>query len=205
MNNAASTVDRLQVVLLRVGGFTILVLGLLASGACIAVAVVATVNALGGFQTVDVPGTRVLTLKQRHYVIYYEGSIAVPEVLDQEGLTVSIRLRAGPQNVLPVSGYGGSFTYTLGSRHGRAVGTFDTPRPGRYVITTSNPYAATDGARIVIGPPVLGLVRRYLVRGALGAILAFFLVGGVGALLLTLSDRKQDAGLIPRQIGGGSC
>src|SRR5271166_3388085 len=192
MESVASPVDRRrQVVLLRVGGFTSLALGLLGSIACIVLAVVATVNALGGFQTVDVPGEGVLTLEQRHYVIYYEDTIAVPEAVEVRGLSVSIRPRAGPQNVLPISGYGGSFTYSLGSYHGRAVGTFDTPHPGRYAITTSNPYAAGRSARIAVGPSVLDLVGRYLLRGALGAIVVFFGVGGIGALLLTLSDRED--------------
>jgi len=194
MESVASPVDRRrQVVLLRVGGFTSLALGLLGSIACIALAVVAIVNALGGLQTVDVPGSGVLTLKQRHYVIYYEDTIAVPEAVEVRGLRVSIRPGAGPQNVLPISGYEGSFTYNLGSYYGRAVGTFDTPHPGRYVIITSNPYAAGGSARIAVGPPVLGLLGRYLLRGVLGAIVLFFGVGGVGALLLTLSDRRVDA------------
>ncbi len=192
MESVASPVDRRrQVVLLRVGGFTSLALGLLGSIACIALAVVAAVNALGGFQTVHVPGRGVLSLEQRHYVIYYEDTIAVPEAVEVRGLSVSIRPGAGPQNVLPISGYGGSFTYSLGSYHGRAVGTFDTPHPGRYVITTSSPYAAGRNARIAIGPSVLGLLGRYLLRGAIGAIVLFFGVGGVGALLLTLSDRED--------------
>jgi hypothetical protein len=194
MESVATPVDRRrQVVLLRVGGFTSLALGLLGSIACIALAVVATVNALGAFQTVDVPGRGVLTLEQRHYVIYYEDTIAVPEAVEVRGLSVSIRPGAGPQNVLPISGYEGSLTYSLGSYHGRAVGTFDTPHPGRYVITTSNPYAAGGSAQIAVGPSVLGLLGRYLLRGALGAIVVFFGVGGVGALLLTLSDRREDA------------
>ena len=192
MESVASPVDRRrQVVLLRVGGFTSLALGLLGSIACIALAVVASVNALDRFQTVDVPGRGVLTLEQRHYVIYYEDTIAVPEAVEVRGLSVSIRPAAGPPNVLPISGYGGSFTYSLGSYHGRAVGTFDTPRPGRYVITTSNPYVAGRSARIAVGPSVLGLLGRYLLRGALGAIVVFFGVGGAGALLLTLSDRED--------------
>ena len=193
MESAASSPDRRrEVVLLRVAGFASLVLGLLGSIACIALAVAAIVNAVGGFHTVDVPGRTVLTLKQGHYVIYYEDTFAVPEPIDVRGLSVSIQLATGPQNVLPISGYGGSFTYTLGSYHGRAVGTFNTPRPGRFVITTSNPDAATGSARIAVGPPFLSLLRRYLLRGALGAIVVFFGIGGLGALLLTLSDRGQS-------------
>jgi hypothetical protein len=194
MESVTSSVDRRrQVVLLRVGGFASLALGLLGSIACIALAVVAIVNALGAFQTVHVPGRSVLTLKQRHYVIYYEEPIAVSEAPEVRGLSVSIRVGAGPQNVVPISGYEGSFTYTLGSYHGRAVGTFDTPQPGRYLITTSNPYAAGGSARIAVGPSVVRLFDRYLLRGALGAIVAFFGLGGVGALLLTLSDRRENA------------
>ena len=57
MGNVASPVDRRrQVVLLRVGGFTSLALGLLGSIACIALTVAAIVHALDEFQTVDVPG-----------------------------------------------------------------------------------------------------------------------------------------------------
>jgi hypothetical protein len=190
MEGVASSSDRRrQVVLLRVAGFASLVLGLLASIACIALAVAAIVNVVGGFHTVDVPGSSVVTLKQAHYVIYYEDTFAVPEAIDVRGLNVSIRLATEPQNALPISGYGGSFTYTLGSYDGRAVGTFDPPHPGRYVITTSNPHAAGGGARIAVGPPFLTLLRRYLLRGALAAIIAFFGIGGLGALLLTMSDR----------------
>jgi hypothetical protein len=196
MEGVASSSDRRrQVVLLRVAGFASLVLGLLASIACIALAVAAIVNAVGGFHTVDVPGSSVVTLKPAHYVIYYEHTFAVPEAIDVRRLSVSIRPAAAPQNALPISGYGGSFTYTLGSYDGRAVGTFDTPHPGRYVITTSNPDAARGGVRIAVGPPFLSLLRRYLFRGALGAIVAFFGIGGLGALLLTLSDRRQNAEL----------
>jgi hypothetical protein len=193
MESVASSPDRRrQIVLLRVAGFASLALGLLGSIACIALAVAAIVNAVGGFHTVDVPGSSVLTLKQAHYVIYYEDTYATPETIDVPGLSVSIRLATGPQNALPLSGYGGSFTYTLGSRYGRAVGTFDTPYPGPYVITTSNPDAG-GGARIAVGPPFLTLLRRYVLRGALSAIVTFFAIGGVGALLLTLSDRRENA------------
>ncbi len=194
MQNAASAVHRRrQVVLLRVGGFTSLALGLLGSVACIALTVVAIVNVVGEFQSVDVPGRRAVTLEPRHYVIYYEDTVAVPEAVEVRGLSVSIRPGAGAQNVLPISGYGGSLTYSLGSYYGRAVGTFDTPHAGRYVITTSNPYAGGENARIVVGPSVLGLLGRYLLAGVVGAIVVFFGVGGVGALLLTLADRGADA------------
>ena len=182
MESVASPVDRRrQVVLLRVGGFTSLALGLLGSIACIALAVVASVDALGGFQTVDVPGRGVLSLEQRHYVIYYEDTVAVPEAVEVRGLSVSIRPGAWPQNVLPISGYGGSLTYSLGSYHGRAVGTFDTPRPGRYVITTSSTVRrraqCTDRHRTVRPWPVGPLSaprrnrrdRRLLRRGGLGS------------------------------------
>jgi hypothetical protein len=194
MESTASSPDRRrQVMLLRVAGFASLLLGLLGSIGCIALAVAAIVNAVSAFHTVDVPGSSVVTLKQGHYVIYYEDTFAVPEPVDVRGPNVSIRLAAGPQNTLPISGYGGSFTYTLGSYDGRAVGTFDPPDPGRYVITTSNPDAAGGGARIAVGPPFLTLLRRYLLRGALAAIVAFFGIGGLGALLLTVSDRRENA------------
>ncbi|HVC06133.1 MAG TPA: hypothetical protein VND98_00900 [Solirubrobacterales bacterium] len=195
MESVVSPVDhRRQVVLLRVSGFTSLALGLVGSIACIALAVVAIANVLGGFQTVDVPGRGVLTLEQRHYVIYYEDTVSMPEAVELRGLRVSIRPAAGPQNVLPISGYEGSFTYSRGSYYGRAVGTFNTPQPGRYLINTLNPYVAGESARIAVGPPVLGLLGRYLLRGILGAIVVFFGVGGVGALLLTLSDRREMLG-----------
>ncbi len=194
MENVASPVDRRrQVVLLRVGGFTGLVLGLLGSIACIALTVAAIVTAVGEFQTVDVPGSGVLTLEQSHYVIYYEDTVAVPEAVEVPGLGVSIRPAAQTQNVLPISGYHGSFTYSLGAYYGRAVDTFDTAYAGRYVITTSNPYAAAGSARIVVGPSVLGLLRGDVLPGLLGAIVVFFGVGGVGVLLLTLSDRRAEA------------
>ncbi len=183
---------RRQVLLLRVGGFTSLALGLLGSIACIVLAVVAIVHAFGELHAVDVPGRGVLTLAQRHYVIYYEDTIATPDAFEVRGLKVSIRPGVGAQNVLPISGYEGSFTYSRGSYYGRAVGTFDIPHPGRYVVITSNPSADEGSARIAVGPPVFDLLGRYLLRGALGAILVFFGVGGVGALLLTLSDRKED-------------
>lgn len=191
METPASPIDRhRRVVQLRVGGFTCLALGLLGSIACLALTVVAIVNALGEFQTVDVPGRAVLALGQRHYVIYYEDGVAVPQVVELQGLSVSIRPAAGAQNMLPISGYGGSFTYDLGSHYGQAVGTFDTPHPGRYAITTSNPYAAGRRARIVVGPSIFGLLGRTLLPGVLAAFVVFFGVGGVGALLLTLSDRR---------------
>jgi hypothetical protein len=70
MENAASPVDRRrQVVLLRIGGFTSLALGLVGGIAGIALTVVAIVGVVGEFQTVDVPESRVVTLEPRHYVI----------------------------------------------------------------------------------------------------------------------------------------
>ncbi len=195
MENVSPVDRRRQVLVLRVGGFTSLALGLLGSIACLALTVVAIVNAVSEFRTVDVPGSRVLTLEERHYVIYYEDTVATPEAPAVRALSVSIRPGAGvgAENVLPISGYDGSVTYNLGSYYGRAVGTFDTPHAGRYVITTSNPYAAGERARIVVGPSVLGLLGRDLLLGVLGAIVVFFGVGGVGALLLTLADRRADA------------
>ncbi len=184
---------RRKIVLLRVGGFTSLALGVLGSIACAILAVVAIVNAFGELHVVNVPGRGVLTLTQRHYVIYYEDAVGTPDAFEVRGLRVSIRPGAEPKNVLPISGYEASFTYSRGPYYGRAVGTFDTPHPGRYLIITSNTSGAGGSARISVGPPVLGLFGRYLFRGALGAILVFFGVGGLGALLLTLSDRKEDA------------
>ena len=194
MENKASAADRRrQVVLLRLAGFTSLALGMLGSIACIALAAVAIVGLVGEFQTVDVPGRRVVTLEKRHYVIYYENNVAVPETAEVRGLSVSIQPGAGAHGVLPISGYGGSFTYSLGHYYGRAVGTFDTPHAGRYLIATSNRYASGVTARIVVGPSILGLLARYVLAGVLGAIVVFFGVGGVGALLLTLSDRRAEA------------
>jgi hypothetical protein len=182
---------RRQVLLLRIAGFTCLALGLLGSIACFAFGVVTVVDAVGQFHTVGVPGRRLLNLEQRHYVIYYEQTITTPEATDVSGLTVSIRPGAGARDSLPISGYDTAFTYSRGSYFGRAVATFDAPRSGPYVITTSNPSAGAGGARIVVGPSVLGLLTHDLLPGALGAIVLFFGVGGVGALLLTLSDRRE--------------
>jgi len=109
MGNAASPTDRRRHwLLLRVSGFASLALALLGSFACIALTVVAIVNALGEFQTVDVPGTAVLALGQRHYVIYYEDPVALPGLAEVQGLRVSIR------PTLPISAYRASFTYNLG-------------------------------------------------------------------------------------------
>lgn len=193
MESPASPVDRRrQVVLARVGGFTSLTLGLLGSIACIAVTAVALVDAVGEFHTVAVPGRGFLGLGQRHYVIYYGDRVAVPEAVQVRELSVSIR-PAGGENVLPISGYGGSLTYSWGPYHGRAVGTFDTPHAGRYVITTSNPSVAGGSARVAVGPSVLGLFDQHLLPGVLGAIVVFFGLGTVGALLLTLADRRAEA------------
>jgi len=191
METEASPVDRRRwVVALRVGGFLSLLVALLGGLSCIAAAAMAIVDAGGDFQTVNVPARTALALGRRHYVIYYEDSLAVPEGAGLRGLGVSIRPGVGTaQDVLPISSYGGSFTYSLGGYHGRAEGTFDTPHAGVYVVTTSNPYAAAERARIVIGPSVLGLLDRYVLPGALAAIVVFFGAGGVGALLLTRADR----------------
>jgi hypothetical protein len=187
---AATEADRRRrVLLLRVGGFTALALGFLGSIACFVAALVAIVNALGQFHRIDVPATRVLTLQQRHYVVYYEVLTAVSEPLDPQGLSVVVRPLTGTPGPVPISQYGSSFTYTRGNYSGQAALTFDAPRAGTYAITTADPNAQ-GGAQIVVGPSVLELVTHDLIPGVLGSIIVFFGVGGIGALLLTLSDRR---------------
>jgi hypothetical protein len=178
-----------QVLLLRVAGFASLALGFLGSIACFVAAALAIVDAVGQFHTVAVPSSPVLTLEHRHYVIYYEEPLAAPGQVDARGLSVSVRPAAGASDPVPVSDYGLSFTYTRGDYSGRAVLAFDAPHAGPYVITTADPDAGAE-ARIVVGPSVLGLLTHDLLPGVLGAIVVFFGVGGVGALLLTLSDRR---------------
>lgn len=191
MNNPASPADRRRrVLLLRVGGFASLMLAFFGSFACIALAVVAIVDGVGEFHTLDVPGQAVVSLSHRHFVIYYESNVAAPESVPVPGLTVSVRPSAGAQSAVPISDYANSFSFTVGSYFGRAVATFNPPRAGRYVITSSNPDAPTGSARIVIGPSILGLLGHDLVPGVLAAILLFFAAGGVGAWLLTLADRR---------------
>jgi hypothetical protein len=178
-----------QVLLLRVSGFASLALGFLGSIACFAVAVLAIVDAVGQFHTVAVPARTVLTLEHRHYVIYFEQPVALPEQVDARGLSVSVRPAAGASDPVPISDYGLSFTYSRGRYSGQAVLAFDAPHAGRYVITTAGRGAEAD-ARIVVGPSILGLLSHDLLPGVFGAILVFFGVGGFGALLLTLSDRR---------------
>ena len=104
-----------------------------------------------GFQRVPVPGQAELRFHEPGgYTVYFEGLGAADQQVAIPSLSVSLAPVGGGEEV-PVSPYGGSATYSVGGRSGRAVGTF-RPVIGRALRLTipATPVLFFGGAALAV-------------------------------------------------------
>ena len=121
---------------------------------------------------IDTPGT---------YAVFYEAADTdrVP------ALDVAV---TGPDGTaVPVAAYAADLRFDRDDTVSRAVATFDTPRPGDYVVTATG--VAPGGATFAVGAvPATG------VAAVVGAVVLLFASLGAGTLiaLVTLVLRNRD-------------
>jgi len=146
-----------------------------------------------GFQRVPVPGQAEVRFDEPGgYTVYFEGLGAADEQVTIPSLSVSIAPVGGGTEV-PVYPYGGSATYSVGRRSGRAVGTFRIDAPGRFLIQTQgNPEGAQ--AHVAVGPSLAPLIGRTLGRTIPAALILF---GGAALALVVAIRRRQPRGPQP--------
>jgi hypothetical protein len=123
-----------------------------------------------GFQRVPIPGQAELR---------FDGQVAIPS------LSVSLAPVGGGAEV-PVYPYGGSATYSVGGRSGRAVGTFRIDAPGRFLIRTQgNPEGGQ--AEVAVGPSIAPWIGRTLGLTLPPVLVLFF--GGVALAVVVAALR----------------
>jgi len=137
-----------------------------------------------GFQRVPIPGQAEMSFDKRGgYTVYFEGLGAADEQVAIPSLSVSLVPVGGGAEV-PVYPYGGSATYSVGARSGRAVGIFRIDEPGRFLIRTmGNPEGGQ--AHVAVGPSLAPLIGRTLGR-TIPAVLVLFLGGAALAVVVAL-------------------
>lgn len=114
-------------------------------------------------------------------VIYSEGSVRLP--LSQLAITVT-----GPDGApVPVRPYSASVTYDTAGHSGRAVGRFDAPVAGRYVVASRS--VAVPGAEIAVGPDLFGDLIGIFTGPLLVLLGGLLLVGAI--LLFTFWWRRR--------------
>jgi len=178
---------------MQISGFFFLAVALLATLTWGGINISGFANSIDNFQTVALPGQHVLYLEEKHYVVYLEDTRQVPPLDAGNFLSLSVKSLGGDA-VVPTSKYQALLTYNWGRHHGRAVGTFDPPHAGQYLITTRDPYAVPGEMSVTVGASVATLIAHYGLRGVGGALALFFGLGSIGAALLTSYDRRGRLG-----------
>jgi Protein of unknown function (DUF2510) len=122
------------------------------------------------------------------YTVYFEGLGAADEQVTIPSLSVSLGPVGGGEEV-PVHPYGGSATYSVGARSGRAVGTFRIDEPGRFLIRTEgNPEGVQ--AYVTVGSSIAPAIVRTLGRTIPAVLVLFF---GGEALVVVVAVRRRQA------------
>lgn len=173
-------------------GIFLVVAGTVGAIGWVASGIYNVVDELDELTRVDMPGTKVVYLEKGEYTAYYESESGDED--DLLGIKPSdLQLQVEPVTGLPpvtVRDYDTSFTYNLGSRSGKATGSFTIDVSGRYAIEAGPPLFS-EGS-IVIGPAIGSPLITGALWVVLGFILWFFGVGGLGAAILTDYDRKKQ-------------
>lgn len=146
-----------------------------------------------GFQRVPIPGQAEVRFDEPGgYTVYFEGLGAADEQVAIPSLSVSVAPVGGGAEV-PVYPYGGSATYSVGGRSGRAVGTFRIDAPGRFLIRTKgNPEGAE--AHVAVGPSLAPVIGRTLGLTIPPVLVLFF---GGAALAVVVAIRRRQARALP--------
>jgi len=148
------------------------------------------------FARAPAPGSARVELEARKYVVYVEGpgvgrDFAPPvelQILDPAG-----------GGLLPVAGYGGSLTYSMGGHSGRALGTVTPPRAGTYDLRAATAADLSAGYAVALGDSIAGrIVRTILGAFAIGGLL---LAAGIALLVTTGVRRRRSATRAPSLPG----
>jgi hypothetical protein len=127
------------------------------------------------------------------YTVYFEGLGAADEQATIPSLRMSLAPVGGGAEV-PVYPYGGSATYSVRARSGRAVGTFRIEEPGRFLIQTQgNPEGVQ--AHVAVGSSLAPLIGRTLGRTIPAVLVLFF--GGAALAVVVAVRRRQARGPRP--------
>ncbi len=144
------------------------------------------------FQRVPIPGQAEVSFADPgSYVLYFEGVGAGDEQVGIRSLNVSLTSVDSGSEV-PIRSYGSSLKYDLAGRSGRAVGTFQIDRPGRFVLQTEG-AALAGTASAVVGPSIGRDIFRTLALTVPGALILFF-----GAVLLAVVVAVRRSRARPR-------
>lgn len=173
-------------------GAALAVTGVLAGAAVLLFNFKALASDLERLERVPVPGRVSLTLPAGKHVVYLESSRGAPA---DSAIAVTVRAPGGAR--VPLEPYGTSFTYTSGSRSGRAAHTFVAERAGRYLVAADGPPASD--LSVSVGPP-LGSTVVSRVLGSVGGFGLLFggpLVGGVAILVTALRRHRGRPATAP--------
>jgi hypothetical protein len=135
------------------------------------------------------PGSRVVTLSARKYVVYYEADTTGRQGLSRPQLKVRIESPSGRR--LPLRRYEGNF-HTGGSLvDARAFLTVQVPRSGRYriIVGKAAPEPISAGApRLVLGEPT----GTSILRRVAGYVIALLAAIGLTIVVGTAWARWRD-------------
>jgi hypothetical protein len=149
------------------------------------------------FQRVPIPGqVEVGFAEPGGYTLYFEGAGAGEEQASLPAFEVSLRPVDGGESI-PIRPYGSSLSYNFAGRSGRAVGTFQIERPGRFVLQVEGAPQAVP-ASAVVGPSISGDILRTLILTVPGPLVLFF--GGV-TLAVVVAVRRSRAPPRPAPAG----
>jgi hypothetical protein len=146
-----------------------------------------------GFQRLPIPGQAEVSFAEPGgYTLYFEGLGASDEQVTIPSFNVSLT-SAGGQEV-SIRPYGGSATYGLAGRSGRAVATFQIEEPGRFLLRTEGEPQNVE-ANVAVGRSVGPAIFRTVAVATVGA-LALFLGGAVLAVVVAVR-RNRAHRLLP--------
>jgi hypothetical protein len=159
------------------------------------------------WQTI-VPGRYEMNLPEAgEYVIFHEPHAVVNGRVfatqdELGGLVFSLTCRQTGAKV-PLATYQGGYTYTVGSRSGRAILDFTVGAPGRYVLSGEYPEGVTGGQAVVaVGRPFAWRPLLWMF-GSCFVLVAILAAAGAIALV-TLSRRKKAKRGLLGYPGGAS-
>jgi Protein of unknown function (DUF2510) len=147
-------------------------------------------------QRVPIPGQAEVSFdKPGGYTLYFEGMGAADEQVTIPSFHVSLASVSSGEEV-PIRLYGDSETYSIGGRSGRAVGTFQIDKPGRFLLRSEGEPQAIQ-ASVAVGPSTTPAIFRALVL-TLPAGFILFVGGAVLAVVVAVRrDRARRALLAP--------
>ena len=144
------------------------------------------VERVDSFQRVALPGQGEVNLDHSGgYVIYYEGPGAADGNVPP--FTVNVTPRSPSAAVQGLEAYGGSLTYSFGSREGRAVLTLEVASPGTFLIEAPDAPAMPGGSSLAIGPSVAGSIVGIVLPATVLMVVA---VGGAIAVAILRRRRR---------------